>query len=230
MSAGLGALAVLVLAAAPDAPATAPAARASSARGTVEGQVKLEVKSLAGASEVQGADAVVFLEWLAGAGAQPAQSATMVQRDKTFEPRLLLVPQGSLVSFPNDDLVFHNVFSLSQGNEFDLGLYRKGTTKAVRFNKPGVVDVFCNIHPEMIASILVLQNPYAARVGAGGRYSLQLPAGKHTLVAYWPAGAVERREIDVPAGGKVTADFTLVDSGRSVRHPNKFQQPYGRYK
>jgi hypothetical protein len=82
----------------------------------------------------------------------------------------------------------------------------------------------------MIASILVLQNPYWARVGEGGRYSLELPAGKHALVAYWTAGAMERKEIEVPEGGKVTADFSLVDSGRTVRHPNKFQQPYGRYR
>lgn len=219
MTAALPALALLVVGAPP--------------MGKVEGQVKLEVKSLLGPLAGQGGaagEAVVYLEFFKGASPRPTEGAAVVQREKSFEPRLLLVQQGSLVSFPNEDLVFHNVFSLSQGNEFDLGLYRKGTTKAVRFKKAGVVDVFCNIHPEMIASILVLQNPYAARVGEGGRYSLELPAGKHTLVAYWPAGAVERKEVTVPAGGKVTADFTLVDTGRTVRHLNKFQQPYGRYK
>jgi plastocyanin len=217
MTAGAGALALLVLAVPPS--------------GTVEGRVKLEVRSLLGSSGGQGVpDAVVYLEFLAGASAPPAEGAAVVQKDKTFSPRLLVVQQGSLVSFPNEDYVFHNVFSLTQGNEFDLGLYRNGSTKAVRFKKPGVVDVFCNIHPEMIASILVLQNPYAARVGADGRYSLELPAGKHALVAYWAAGVMERREVEVPEGGKVTADFTLVDSGRLVHHPNKFQQPYGRYK
>lgn len=198
--------------------------------GTVEGTVHFGVKTLTGTSPTQGDDAVVFLEELEGTTPKPTEGASMAQKDKQFDPRLLVVMQGTKVAFPNEDLVYHNVFSLSKGNEFDLGVYRVGTTKAVKFAKPGIVDVFCNIHPDMIASVLVLQNPHFVKVGADGKYSLSLPVGKHALVAYWSKGVTERKEIEVTEGGKLALDFDLVDTGHTTRHLNKFSQQYGRYK
>ncbi len=198
--------------------------------GTVEGTVHFQVKTLTGTNPTQGDEAVVFLEELEGPAPKPTEGASMAQKDKQFDPRLLVVMQGSKVAFPNEDLVYHNVFSLSKGNEFDLGVYRVGTTKAVKFAKPGIVDVFCNIHPEMIASVLVLQNPYFVKVGADGKYALSLPPGKHALIAYWAKGVTERKEIEVAENGKATLDFDLVDTGHTTRHLNKFGQQYGRYK
>lgn len=196
--------------------------------GVVEGKVQFEVKGLLGTPGGERAPAVVFLERLDGA--QPKTgTATMRQKDKQFDPRLLVVMTGSKVEFPNDDLVFHNVFSLSKGNEFDLGVYRVGSSKAVRFQNPGVVDVFCNIHPEMLGTVLVLQNEYQAPVQPDGTFKLTLPAGKQPIAVYWANGVLERKELDVPAAGKVTVELTLVDTGRA-RHLNKFGQPYGRYK
>jgi plastocyanin len=203
---------------------------AASPTGSVEGTVHFEQKSLVGSSEVKGAQAVVFLDSLEGPDPVPTEGAAMKQKDKSFEPRLLVVMQGSKVAFPNDDLIFHNVFSLTRGSEFDLGVYRQGSSKSVHFKNPGVVDVFCNIHPEMIASILVLQNPHWVRVGDDGRFSLELPAGKHSVVVYWSSGVMDRKDVEVTAGGKVPLDFTLVDTGRVARHMNKFGQQYGRYK
>ncbi len=203
---------------------------AAAPTGTVEGVVHFEQKSLTGTTAVQGGDAVVFLENLEGAPPKPGERASMAQRNKAFDPRLLVVTQGTSVDFPNEDLIYHNVFSLSKGSEFDLGVYRVGTSKSVKFTHPGVVDVFCNIHPEMIASILVLQNPYFAKVGPDGRYALTLPEGKHALVVYWAQGVTERKEVEVRAGEKTALDFSLVDAGRTVRHLNKFGQQYGRYK
>jgi plastocyanin len=195
----------------------------------IEGTVRFEVKGLTGTQVAKGAQAVVYLEKLDGAAAKPTEGAALRQTEKRFDPRLLVVTAGSKVDFPNDDLVFHNVFSLSKGNEFDLGLYRQGSSKTVKFSNPGVVDVFCNIHPEMIATVLVVQNDRYAVVDPDGHYSLSVPPGKHTLAVYWSAGVLERKEIEVEAGGKTTVDLTLTDSGRA-RHLNKYGQQYGRYK
>lgn len=211
---------------------TPAASTSASAKGSqvIQGKVSFAQKSLFGQSAVQAKNAVVFLEHVDGPPpAPPKEHPKMLQRDKTFLPRLLVITAGTQVDFENDDLVFHNVFSLSQGNEFDLGVYRRGVTKSVRFNNPGVVDVFCNIHPDMIASVLVLQNAHYARVAPDGSYKLQAPPGKYTLVAYWDRGVIERKEIEVGAQ-PVTADFTLVDTGRSRHHLNKYGQQYGRYK
>lgn len=196
--------------------------------GVVEGKIAFDVKGLVGTPGGERAPAVVFLEKLDGA--QPkAQAATMKQKDKQFDPRLLVVPVGSKVDFPNEDFVFHNVFSLSKGNEFDLGVYRVGSSKAVRFQSAGVVDVFCNIHPEMLGTVLVVQNEHYANVEPDGTFKLTVPAGKQSIAVYWANGVLERKELEVPAGGKVSVELTLVDAGRA-RHQNKFGQPYGRYK
>lgn len=198
--------------------------------GVVEGSVHFEQKTLFGSGELKGEAAVVFLEQTdEPVPPPPRDHPKMVQKDKAFSPRLLVVTVGTEIDFPNDDLIFHNVFSLSQGSEFDLGVYRRGTSKTVRFNKPGVVDVFCNIHPDMIGSILVVRNGHWARVGPDGKFRLEAPRGKAVLVVYWDRGVVERREIDVGAG-VTTADFTLVDTGQKTRHLNKYGQQYGRYK
>ena len=202
---------------------------AASDDAVIEGTVKFEVKGLLGAKSVEGAQAVAFIEKLEGVAAKPAEPPAMKQKNKSFDPRLLVVQQGAKVEFPNEDVIFHNVFSLSKGNEFDLGVYRDGTSKAVRFTNPGVVDVFCNIHPEMIASILVVQNDRWAAVGSDGKYALHVPAGKHTVAVYWSNGVLEKKEIEVAPGAKATLDFTLVDSGRA-KHLNKYGQQYGRYK
>src|SRR5207248_1365345 len=114
---------------------------------------------------------------------KPAQNEhryDMVQRDKQFHPHVLAVPVGSAVVFPNDDPFFHNVFSLYQGKRFDLGLYEAGSSRSVRFDKPGVSFIFCNIHPEMNAYLVALDTPYftvtrndgIARIAGDPSYSI----------------------------------------------------------
>ena len=83
-----------------------------------------------------------------------------MQRNKSFDPHVLVVPVGSVVAFPNHDPFFHNVFSLFEGKRFDLGLYEAGSTRDVHFDKPGISYIFCNIHPEMSAVVLALDTPY----------------------------------------------------------------------
>src|SRR5207248_6791371 len=101
------------------------------------------------------------------------QSLRLTQRNKSFEPHVLVVPVGSLVEFPNRDPFFHNVFSLFEGKKFDLGLYEAGTTRDVRFDKPGVSYIFCNIHPEMSAVVIAVQTPYYATSDARGDITIR---------------------------------------------------------
>jgi plastocyanin len=139
------------------------------------------------------------------------QRATLDQRNETFVPRVLAITVGTTVDFPNSDHTYHNVFSLSSAKRFDLGRYAAGRVKSVRFDRPGIVRVFCEIHSHMSAFILVFNHRYFAVTSQDGRYQLgRVPPGRYTLVA-WNEGSVrESRPIVVPEdGGIVEADFSL---------------------
>jgi plastocyanin len=157
--------------------------------------------------------AVVYLD-TAPRGAfelDEAARASIDQRDQTFVPHVLAITVGTTVDFPNSDLVFHNVFSLSRARPFDLGRYSRGHSKSVRFDSPGVVQVFCDIHSHMSAYILVFAHRYFAVTDAAGRYSIgHLPPGSYT-VAVWHEGDVrETRVVTVPgSGGAVEAAFAI---------------------
>ena len=155
---------------------------------------------------------VVYLE-SAPARAFPdpePQRATMDQRNETFVPHVLAITVGTIVDFPNSDNTYHNVFSL-QAPRFDLGRYAAGRSKSVRFDRPGIVRVFCEIHSHMSAFILVFNHRYFAVTSPDGRYQIgRVPPGRYTLVA-WNEGAIrESRPIVIPEdGGAVEADFAL---------------------
>src|SRR6202034_1246704 len=104
------------------------------------------------------------------AGVAPASTTVpqIAQVDRRFSPDLLVVPVGSTVSFPNMDPIFHNIFSLSKPKAFDLGSYNKGETRKVVFAKPGVVEVYCHLHPNMAAIIVVTPNRWYARSDRSG--------------------------------------------------------------
>jgi len=141
----------------------------------------------------------------------PPGRAVLDQRSETFVPPLLAITAGSTVEFPNSDRVYHNVFSLSKPRQFDLGRYPKGQSRSVRFDQPGVVRVFCEIHSHMNAFILVFAHRYFATTDAEGRYRIEsVPPGAYTI-AVWNDGQVRaRREVRVAAPGDVTEqDFTV---------------------
>src|SRR5262245_11001767 len=116
---------------------------------------------------------VVYIEKIAGKRPKaPGKKAVVTQRDARFDPDVLVVREGTAVDFPNEDKVFHNAFSLTPGNDFDLGLYRGGVTKQAVLGQAGEVDVFCNIHPDMAAKVLVLQNDLYVQLEASGAYRL----------------------------------------------------------
>src|SRR6266481_4635877 len=142
---------------------------------------------------------VVWLMPMTGAGSEATAVATsppanprLVQKNKSFEPHILVVPVGSMVEFPNRDPFFHNVFSLFEGKRFDLGLYEAGTTRTVRFDRLGISYIFCNIHPEMSAVVIAVQTPYYATSDARGEIAIRnVPAGRYTLRVWYEAALAE---------------------------------------
>lgn len=154
----------------------------------------------------------------------------MAQRDKAFVPGVVAVTRGSTVDFPNEDKFFHNVFSLSEGNAFDLQLYRAGESKSVTFEKTGVVDVYCNIHPNMWGQILVLDNPFFTTTGKDGSFEIaKLPPGNYTVVAWISGGDAVRQQVKVEAGKRAETSFVVREGVSNKAHLNKFNQSYGRY-
>ena len=130
-----------------------------------------------------------------------AIQAELQQRNQRFEPQLLVVPVGSTVSFPNTDPIFHNVFSLSGAKKFDLGYYPAGQTRLVTFNESGVVQVYCHLHPNMYAAIVVVPNQWYARPAEDGTFSLgDIPPGKYDVVAWHMTAGLFRTSVSVAAG------------------------------
>ena len=141
--------------------------------------------------------------------AMPSRRARMDQRREQFSPHVLAVTVGTVVDFPNNDLLFHNVMSLAPGNAFDLGRYPKGQSRSVRFDTPGIVPIICDIHAHMSAYVLVFSHPYFSVTDTQGRYSLQnVPAGTHTVKVWSELGTAEPRRVTVGAG-VVDADFRV---------------------
>jgi plastocyanin len=142
-------------------------------------------------------DMVVFLEGQLPDTEKPIHTE-LTQRNQRFEPQLLVVPAGSTVSFPNADPIFHNVFSLSATKKFDLGYYPEGHTRLVKFDQPGVVQVYCHLHPNMYAAVVVTPNRWYTRPADDGSFRLSdVPPGTYQLVAWHTRAGFFRRHIQV---------------------------------
>ena len=136
--------------------------------------------------------------------------ARMDQRSEQFSPRILAVTTGTTVDFPNNDTTFHNVFSLSRVRTFDLGRFRPGRTGAVRFDRAGIVPVFCDIHTHMSAYILVFNHRYFAVSDEAGQYEISnVPPGPYSLAVWSELGSAPARRVVVPESGVVEADFQV---------------------
>ena len=134
----------------------------------------------------------------------------MRQKNQDFVPHVLPVVKGTTVEFPNGDGIYHNVFSLSKAATFDLGRYPRGSSKSVTFTAPGIVKVFCHIHADMSAVILVLDNGLFAVPDARGRYGIDgIPPGDYTAVAWHERAHPLRRAIRIEAGREAEADFSI---------------------
>jgi plastocyanin len=176
-----------------------------------------------------GAGAVVWVVDAAAAKhAAASAKARIASKAKRFDPHVAVVPAGGTVQFPNLDGIFHNVFSLSEKARFDLGLYRNGAVRAMTFENPGPVKIYCNIHPQMAAVLVVIDGGIWAQAGADGTAVLaSVPAGKATVRAWDEKGGDFTAVVDVPASGTVPLAVSLDGSGwREAGHKNKYGKDY----
>jgi plastocyanin len=188
-------------------------------------------------------DASKVVVWLTPLGTTPApaplaqqssQIPQLVQKNKSFHPSLLVIPAGGQVEFPNQDPFFHNVFSLFDGKRFDLGLYESGTTQFVRFEKPGISFIFCNIHAQMSAVVIALNTPYYAISNGHGEISIgNVIPGRYQMHVFHSSVSPDalhaaEREITVTSGETFLGTFNLAESNLELAHKNKYGRDYDR--
>jgi plastocyanin len=187
---------------------------------------------------------VVWLTPMTGAGgdattampsppANPPASPRLVQKNKSFDPHILVVPVGSMVEFPNHDPFFHNVFSLFEGKRFDLGLYEAGTSRMVRFDRLGISYIFCNIHPEMSAVVITMATPLYAISNRDGQLSLSgVPYGRYMLHVWSEGMGPENaqpltREITIAENASSLGVIRVPEAnGQRTAHKNKYGREY----
>jgi plastocyanin len=190
--------------------------------GTVTGVVRTVARD-----GVSPATAVVYAEPIDMVAPRTPRRVTLGQKNKTFQPRVLSVPVGSTVEFPNDDLIYHNVFSLSRPQPFDLGLYRAGDSRSRTFAGPGIYRVFCNIHPQMAAVIVVAPSGFTTVASPDGRFTLDLPPGRYRVTAVSERASPVSTEITSTEGASTAPELTLNESAWVfAQHPNKFGKDY----
>lgn len=173
-------------------------------------------------------DAVVYLEGTATpATAAAPDTVEIAITDKVYAPHVVVVPVGSTVRFPNHDPFNHNVFSVSEPNTFDLGLYGRGEVKSQTFTKPGLVRVYCNVHPRMVAYVLVMANRLYAQPGQDGSFVIEnVPAGRHRLHVWHERIPTEVIK-DVTAGADGDLQIALNARGYKWQpHRNKYGRNY----
>jgi plastocyanin len=152
---------------------------------------------------------VVYLE---GSGLDPGTptKATLTQRNQRFDPEIVVIPVGSTVSFPNADPIFHNIFSLSKVKQFDLGYYPAGQTRTVTFDRPGLVQVYCHLHADMSAAILVLPTASWTRPAPDGSFALPgISPGTYELIAWHRSAGFFRRRVTVSGGETLSVDLVI---------------------
>jgi plastocyanin len=190
---------------------------------TVHGSVRILHSS---ASESDSGDVVVWLTPMQGGGlAGRGPTARLLQKNKKFIPHVVAVTQGTQIEFPNQDVFFHSVFSIHQGKTLDLGLFESGATRKVRFSQPGVSYIFCKIHPEMSAVVVVLQTRFFAMTDAAGNFQIRhVPPGRYKLEVWHELAGKEElnaqaRELDLVSGDNELSGIVLHSSDTREEQP-----------
>jgi plastocyanin len=161
-----------------------------------------------------------------------ADRPRLVQKNKSFEPHVLVVPVGASVEFPNRDPFFHNVFSLFEGKRFDLGLYEAGSTRNVVFDKPGISYIFCNIHSEMSAVVIAVSSPYYGISDRKGRVAIsRVPPGRYTLRIWYEDTLPESlnkltREVNISQDASNLGAMRLPATNVPAGHENMYGRDY----
>jgi len=208
---------------------------------SVTGTVTIVRSKEKGEGRSDSQDVVVWLKPLSGSARREQETRTpasrprlrLVQQHKRFDPHVLVVPVGFVVEFPNLDPFFHNVFSMYDGKRFDLGLYEAGATHDVTFDRPAVYFIFCNIHPEMSAVVMVLDTPYYAVSKNTGEFSIPgVPHGRY-LVSVWSERSQPDsitgfpREVAISDSNASLGEIRLVEAGNLLSpHKNKYGYDY----
>jgi plastocyanin len=222
------------------------AVRAVTGSGGPSGPVTAEVEIVKGGGEnrpaaVSRTDASNVALWLvpldtqaqaAAATAQQKPTPQLLQRNKTFQPHVVIVEVGTVVGFPNKDPFFHNIFSLFDGKRFDLGLYESGSTRTVRFDRPGVSFLFCNIHAEMSAVVLAVETPYFALSDASGRLIVpDVPGGHYEMHVWYERSLPEdlkdlTREVNISESRLLNRIRVAENPDFTTEHKNKYGLDY----
>ncbi|KAA0254575.1 MAG: hypothetical protein EDX89_09555 [Acidobacteria bacterium] len=206
-----------------------PAATPVATPTPVPGEVRVAVTVVGpDRKTVPGKDSAVWIPGSPRPAGSPPPVPRIASKGKRFEPRVTVVPVGTTVDFPNLDRIYHNAFSLSEGATFDLGLYRNGASKPFTFQKPGVVRLYCNIHPQMAAFIVVADGGVTALAGAGGIAVLPgVPPGRHPLHVWDERGGEWSGTVEVLPGQVSTVPVRLDASAyRELPHKNKHGKDY----
>ncbi len=211
-------------------------AQAPSVTGQVEIVKRSGSQTLAAGASADASDVVVWLSPLDRAAEPPYDSAhtpQLTQRNKAFEPHVLVVQAGTAVQFPNKDPFFHNVFSLFNGKRFDLGLYEAGSSKTVRFDRAGVSFLFCNIHEEMSAVIVAVDTPYFGLSDRAGHFTIPgVPDGRYQMHVWYERSLAEDlkaldRAVTISSSGRNLETIPVANNPDfTLAHKNKYGEDY----
>ena len=201
---------------------------------TVSGTVQLKDSGVEAVNKRRDySGVVVSLQPVNQPPAPAARRAVVLQKNKTFTPHILTVVAGTTVDFPNSDPIFHNAFSSYSGQIFDVGLYPPGTSRSVRFVRPGVVRVFCNIHPSMSAVILVLNTPWFTTTAKDGSFQLDVPPGTYEVNVFHERStqntlqSLTQRIVVTEGPRKMLAPILISEAGfLHAPHKNKYGKEY----
>jgi plastocyanin len=188
-----------------------------------------EIATTGGKAREDRSNVLVFLEGVEAPSERlaPWRTHRISQKQARFEPRVLPILRGEKVEFPNDDFIYHNVFSLSEIHPFDLGAYGPGKSGSVVFPRAGLVRVYCNIHPQMLSTIVVLENPFFALTDSEGRFVIPgVPDGKFELRTWHEYGGDQRLSLELSGAELFEVPLRIVEDKVTVEHRNKFGLPY----